>query len=147
MSNCPFSWKIIVICVLSMFVTNRIGCAIARTQNEVAVKPCSLWACCFLLSCVSTVYPHVWSNPPCQSSHKKIIESLLTNNFGGTCRWVTNIAGLAIMSLMGEWLCARREMSEIPVTSLRNRGAGSTQMTELKRSDSKSKLLGGANNV
>jgi hypothetical protein len=64
------------------------------------------------------------------------------------CRWVTNAAGLAIMSLMGEWLCVRREMSDIPVTSLRNRSSASTstEMSALKRSDSKSRLLG-PNNV
>eukprot|EP00983_Pelagomonas_calceolata_P092373 1157655-Pelagomonas_calceolata.AAC.4 len=68
-------------------------------------------------------------------------------------RWLTNLAGLAIMSLMGEWLCVRREMSDIPISSLRARGAGSsTQMSTavsggLKRSDSKSRLLGGPNNV
>lgn len=67
--------------------------------------------------------------------------------------WLTNLAGLAIMSLMGEWLCVRREMSDIPISSLRARGAGSsTQMSTavsggLKRSDSKSRLLGGPNNV
>ncbi|XP_042424174.1 protein SYS1 homolog [Zingiber officinale] len=34
--------------------------------------------------------------------------------------WVVNIIGLALMSLLGEWLCIRREMQEIPITRLRS---------------------------
>ncbi|EEC70997.1 hypothetical protein OsI_02668 [Oryza sativa Indica Group] len=33
--------------------------------------------------------------------------------------WVVNIAGLAIMSLLGEYLCIRRELKEIPISRLR----------------------------
>lgn len=33
--------------------------------------------------------------------------------------WVVNIAGLAIMALLGEYLCIRRELKEIPITRLR----------------------------
>lgn len=33
--------------------------------------------------------------------------------------WVVNVTGLALMSLLGEWLCIRREMREIPITRLR----------------------------
>ncbi|PNW77143.1 hypothetical protein CHLRE_10g423950v5 [Chlamydomonas reinhardtii] len=39
--------------------------------------------------------------------------------------WVANILGLIIMSLFGEWLCLRREMQEIPLNTLRGRGASS----------------------
>lgn len=31
--------------------------------------------------------------------------------------WATNTLGLLIMSLVGEWLCVRREMREIPVSN------------------------------
>ncbi|KAH7686571.1 Integral membrane protein SYS1-related protein [Dioscorea alata] len=34
--------------------------------------------------------------------------------------WVLNVTGLALMSLLGEWLCIRREMREIPITRLRS---------------------------
>ncbi|PNH03043.1 Protein SYS1 [Tetrabaena socialis] len=37
--------------------------------------------------------------------------------------WITNLLGLVIMSLFGEWLCLRREMQEIPLNTLRGRGA------------------------
>ncbi|KXZ56181.1 hypothetical protein GPECTOR_1g156 [Gonium pectorale] len=37
--------------------------------------------------------------------------------------WLANILGLVIMSLFGEWLCLRREMQEIPLNTLRGRGA------------------------
>jgi len=33
--------------------------------------------------------------------------------------WVVNIAGLAIMALLGEYLCIRRELKEIPISRLR----------------------------
>ncbi|GJM94019.1 hypothetical protein PR202_ga10630 [Eleusine coracana subsp. coracana] len=33
--------------------------------------------------------------------------------------WVVNITGLAIMSLLGEYLCIRRELKEIPISRLR----------------------------
>ncbi|KAG2446260.1 hypothetical protein HXX76_000851 [Chlamydomonas incerta] len=39
--------------------------------------------------------------------------------------WLANILGLIIMSLFGEWLCLRREMQEIPLNTLRGRGASS----------------------
>ncbi|CAL9193411.1 unnamed protein product [Musa hybrid cultivar] len=34
--------------------------------------------------------------------------------------WVVNVTGLALMSLLGEWLCIRRELQEIPITRLRS---------------------------
>ncbi|KAJ0971280.1 hypothetical protein J5N97_019239 [Dioscorea zingiberensis] len=34
--------------------------------------------------------------------------------------WVINVTGVALMSLLGEWLCIRREMREIPITRLRS---------------------------
>ncbi|EFJ44897.1 hypothetical protein VOLCADRAFT_121272, partial [Volvox carteri f. nagariensis] len=37
--------------------------------------------------------------------------------------WLVNGLGLIIMSLLGEWLCLRREMQEIPLNTLRGRGA------------------------
>ena len=33
--------------------------------------------------------------------------------------WVVNITGLAIMALLGEYLCIRRELKEIPISRLR----------------------------
>ncbi|KAJ9527330.1 hypothetical protein QJQ45_025593 [Haematococcus lacustris] len=35
--------------------------------------------------------------------------------------WTVNALGLLITSLLGEWLCVRREMQEIPLGSLRGR--------------------------
>ncbi|KAH7652045.1 Integral membrane protein SYS1-related protein [Dioscorea alata] len=34
--------------------------------------------------------------------------------------WVVNGTGLALMSLLGQWLCIRREMREIPMSRLRS---------------------------
>lgn len=34
--------------------------------------------------------------------------------------WVVNLTGLAVMSLVGEWLCIKRELKEIPLTRLRS---------------------------
>ncbi|KAJ6815985.1 protein SYS1-like protein isoform X2 [Iris pallida] len=34
--------------------------------------------------------------------------------------WVVNLTGLALMALLGEWLCIRRELREIPITRLRS---------------------------
>ncbi|XP_011623356.1 protein SYS1 homolog [Amborella trichopoda] len=34
--------------------------------------------------------------------------------------WVVNGTGLAVMALLGEWLCIRRELREIPITRLRS---------------------------
>lgn len=34
--------------------------------------------------------------------------------------WGVNITCLALMSLLGEWLCIRRELREIPITRLRS---------------------------
>lgn len=39
--------------------------------------------------------------------------------------WATNSLGLAAMALLGEWLCVRREMQEIPLASLRVRNTTS----------------------
>lgn len=33
--------------------------------------------------------------------------------------WVVNVTGLAVMALLGEYLCIRRELREIPITRLR----------------------------
>lgn len=30
--------------------------------------------------------------------------------------WVVNISGLAVMALLGEYLCIKRELREIPIT-------------------------------
>uniref|UniRef100_A0A1D1ZI43 Protein SYS1 n=1 Tax=Anthurium amnicola TaxID=1678845 RepID=A0A1D1ZI43_9ARAE len=34
--------------------------------------------------------------------------------------WLINAAGLAVMALLGKWLCIRRELLEIPITRLRS---------------------------
>ncbi|XP_047968142.1 protein SYS1 homolog [Salvia hispanica] len=34
--------------------------------------------------------------------------------------WVVNLTGLAVMALLGEYLCMRREMREIPISRLRS---------------------------
>nr|DAD26969.1 TPA_asm: hypothetical protein HUJ06_028437 [Nelumbo nucifera] len=34
--------------------------------------------------------------------------------------WVVNGTGLAVMALLGEWLCIRRELREIPITRYRS---------------------------
>ena len=31
-------------------------------------------------------------------------------------RWLTNVAGLLIMALLGEWLCVQRELADIPLS-------------------------------
>mmetsp|Transcript_56477 Transcript_56477/g.178687 ORF Transcript_56477/g.178687 Transcript_56477/m.178687 type:complete len:165 (+) Transcript_56477:390-884(+) len=36
--------------------------------------------------------------------------------------WLTNILSVTVMAVLGEWLCLRREMREIPVGSLRGKG-------------------------
>lgn len=36
--------------------------------------------------------------------------------------WVTNSLSLTILTLLGEWLCIRREMADIPIGSVRDRG-------------------------
>lgn len=33
--------------------------------------------------------------------------------------WIVNVAGLAIMALLGEYLCIRRELREIPISRFR----------------------------
>lgn len=41
--------------------------------------------------------------------------------------WVVNGCGLAIMALLGEFLCVRRELMDIPLSALRSlRGSGSS---------------------
>ncbi|PIN04456.1 Integral membrane protein involved in transport between the late Golgi and endosome [Handroanthus impetiginosus] len=35
--------------------------------------------------------------------------------------WVVNITGLAVMSLLGEYLCMRHELREIPITRYRSK--------------------------
>mmetsp|Transcript_22606 Transcript_22606/g.31505 ORF Transcript_22606/g.31505 Transcript_22606/m.31505 type:complete len:190 (+) Transcript_22606:236-805(+) len=37
--------------------------------------------------------------------------------------WVLQFTSLVIMSVLGEWLCMRREMREIPIISLSGRGS------------------------
>lgn len=34
--------------------------------------------------------------------------------------WIVNLTGLVLMALLGEWLCIRRELREIPITRLRS---------------------------
>ncbi|KAF6172885.1 hypothetical protein GIB67_035439 [Kingdonia uniflora] len=34
--------------------------------------------------------------------------------------WVVNGTGLAVMALLGEWLCIRRELREIPISRYRS---------------------------
>ena len=34
------------------------------------------------------------------------------------CRWVVNGMAMAIAALLGEWLCVRREMQDIPLGAL-----------------------------
>ena len=31
-------------------------------------------------------------------------------------RWMTQVAGLFVMFLLGEWLCVRRELADIPIS-------------------------------
>ncbi|CAN4086786.1 unnamed protein product [Withania somnifera] len=35
--------------------------------------------------------------------------------------WVVNVTGLAVMALLGEYLCVRRELRDIPITKFRSR--------------------------
>jgi len=41
--------------------------------------------------------------------------SQLMISFNLQCRWLTNLIGLAITAVLGEWLCLQREMRDIPV--------------------------------
>ncbi|KAK6148873.1 hypothetical protein DH2020_016398 [Rehmannia glutinosa] len=41
--------------------------------------------------------------------------------------WVVNITGLAVMALLGEYLCMRRELREIPISRFRSRTSESLQ--------------------
>lgn len=34
--------------------------------------------------------------------------------------WAVNVAGFAVMALLGEYLCIRRELREIPITRFRS---------------------------
>mmetsp|Transcript_14093 Transcript_14093/g.30554 ORF Transcript_14093/g.30554 Transcript_14093/m.30554 type:complete len:200 (+) Transcript_14093:129-728(+) len=82
--------------------------------------------------------------------------------------WVVNGVGLLILSLLGEWLCVRREMAEIPLNALRARAAAgaaasgsgappaSVQLSAASsnsvggaasRTDSKARLLGDSKEV
>lgn len=45
--------------------------------------------------------------------------------------WVLHFTGLVIMAVLGEWLCMRREMRDIPLASITGRGAPN------RRSDAK----------
>lgn len=53
-----------------------------------------------------------------------IIHLLLCTLYGGfpssITWWVVNGTGLAIMALLGEYLCIRRELREIPITRYRS---------------------------
>jgi hypothetical protein len=37
--------------------------------------------------------------------------------------WVVNGTGIAVMALLGEYLCIRRELREIPITTTRHRSS------------------------
>ncbi|OIT05292.1 PREDICTED: protein SYS1 homolog [Nicotiana attenuata] len=44
--------------------------------------------------------------------------------------WVVNITGLAVMALLGEYLCIRRELLEIPITRYRSRSVSEEKAKE-----------------
>ncbi|KAG1680597.1 hypothetical protein FOA52_015045 [Chlamydomonas sp. UWO 241] len=58
--------------------------------------------------------------------------------------WGTNACGLLLMALLGEWLCVRREMADIPLSSLRTRGGRDTTSAAGASSASASGSPGGA---
>lgn len=53
-----------------------------------------------------------------------IIHLFICTVYGGwpssTVWWVLNITGLAVMALLGEYLCMKREMREIPISRYRS---------------------------
>lgn len=73
----------------------------------------SMWDPCALVWCAAlpctACYHHVilcfCNHPPAN----KVV-------FDVRNRWATNTIGLLIMSLLGEWLCVRREMQDIPLS-------------------------------
>ena len=32
------------------------------------------------------------------------------------CRWLVNVGAMAITAVLGEWLCLRRELQDIPLS-------------------------------
>eukprot|EP01025_Chloroclados_australasicus_P041013 TRINITY_DN4320_c0_g1_i1.p3 TRINITY_DN4320_c0_g1~~TRINITY_DN4320_c0_g1_i1.p3 ORF type:complete len:209 (+),score=16.23 TRINITY_DN4320_c0_g1_i1:177-803(+) len=46
--------------------------------------------------------------------------------------WITNLLGLTVMTLLGEWLCVRREMEDIPMSELRARIRNQAPQIELQ---------------
>lgn len=44
--------------------------------------------------------------------------------------WVVNVTGLAVMALLGEYLCIRRELREIPISKFRSRSVSEEKANE-----------------
>ena len=51
--------------------------------------------------------------PPCKGCQFGSHSNYLCSNLG--CRWVVNGTAMAIAALLGEWLCVRRELQDIPM--------------------------------
>lgn len=47
--------------------------------------------------------------------------------------WATNSLGLGLMALLSEWMCIRREMQEIPLSTFRYRNSSPLQATRLQQ--------------
>jgi hypothetical protein len=43
------------------------------------------------------------------------MSGLRVDSYNIVCRWTVNTLGMLIMSLLGEWLCVRRELADIPI--------------------------------
>ena len=82
-------------CIKQLFLPR---CCLCSSSAE----PCSLRkACCAKAPQASS---------QCRRQHLKVYIS--------KCRWVVNGMAMAIAALLGEWLCVRREMQEIPLGEL-----------------------------
>ncbi|MCD7453384.1 hypothetical protein HAX54_020799 [Datura stramonium] len=63
-----------------------------------------------------------------------IVHLLICTIYGGwpssVTWWVVNVTGLAVMALLGEYLCIRRELREIPITKFRSRPVSEEKTNE-----------------
>ncbi|XP_077211774.1 structural molecules protein isoform X2 [Tasmannia lanceolata] len=123
---------------LGLFLSILVGARVSRmsliyffdysTLNAATVTGwCAIFSC--LLSAVAGAgyMPHLIERAKkCLdfSATLYIIHLFICITYGGwpssITWWVVNGTGFAVMALLGEWLCIRRELREIPITRLRS---------------------------
>ncbi|KAK6912096.1 Integral membrane protein SYS1-related [Dillenia turbinata] len=88
-------------CVISSFILTALGGAFYLLYLIERAKKC--------LDFSATIY---------------IVHLLICILYGGwpasITWWIVNAAGIAVMALLGEYLCIRRELHEIPITRFRS---------------------------